>query len=260
MHITPFILWLCSCGLFIIAATLFPRYRLFLLSICAAHIPVFILGIKYIRMQFFGRLFCKPSVKKDTIALTFDDGPDQALTPDILGILKKHSIRATFFVVGYRAEKHPEIVRRCFDEGHTVACHDLTHSMTSNFRTTGPLVSDISKAVTIVKHILGKKPLLYRPPVGLMNPHTLNALKKLGMQCVGWSKSVKDAGNRRLNRVKHIHTLAQPDEVILLHDILPKPEFKDEILNKIEKLCMRIKERNLKAVGVDEMFGIKAYE
>jgi peptidoglycan/xylan/chitin deacetylase (PgdA/CDA1 family) len=221
---------------------------------------VFVLGIKNIRMQFFGRAFCKPSSKTGTIALTFDDGPDPALTPDILGILKTHSIKATFFVIGYRAEKHPEIVRRCFDEGHTIACHDLKHSVFSNFRITRPLVSDISKAVTIIKNIIGKKPLLYRPPVGLMSPHTLKALKKLGMQCVGWSKSVKDAGNRWLNRVKQIHTLAIPDEVILLHDILPKPEYKDEILNQIENLCISINKRNLKTVGLDEMFGIKAYE
>ncbi len=239
---------------------IFPRYRLLLLSLCAAHIPLFVLGIKNIRMQFFGKAFCKPSKKSGTIALTFDDGPDPVLTPDIINILKKHSIKATFFIIGAKAQQYPDIVRHCFEEGHEIACHDLTHSVFSNFRVTKPLVADISEAVHIIHNIIGKKPLLYRPPVGLTNPHLPIALKKLGMHCVGWSKGVKDAGNRRLEMIKKIHTMAKSGEVILIHDILPKPEYKKEILNQIEKLCVNIKKQDLRTVGVEEMFGLNAYE
>lgn len=260
MHITPFIIWSTSLAAFIVASIILPRFRLLLLSLCAAHIPVFILGIKNIGMQFFGRVLCKPSKKDNTIALTFDDGPDPELTPDILDILKKHSVKATFFIIGVRAQKHPVIVKRCFNEGHTIACHDLTHSAFCNFRTTQPMILDISKANKIISLIIGKKPLLYRPPVGLMNPHTLKALKKLRMNCIGWSKKAGDAGNRRLDNVKRIHTLDVPGEVVLLHDCLPKPAFKKEILNQVDKLCRRIKKQKINTVGVEEIFGIDGYE
>ena len=134
------------------------------------------------------------------------------------------------------------------------------HSVFSNFRTTAPLLRDISKAQQIIERIIGKKPLLYRPPAGLMNPHLPKALNKLNMQCIGWSKSAGDAGNRRLSKIYRINTLAGRSEVILLHDVLPNPKYKQEILNQLKKLCSSITDQNLKAIGVDEMFDIQAYE
>ncbi len=224
------------------------------------HIPVFTFGIKNMRFRFFGKTYCSISKRINKIALTFDDGPDPELTPDILAVLKKHDIKATFFVVGVRAEKYPDMVKKCFDEGHTIANHDLSHSIFSNFRTTAPLVHDISKARQIIQTIIGKETLLYRPPVGLMNPHTLKALRKLDMECIGWSRSAGDAGNRRLNKIRHIKSLAGPGQVVMMHDCLPKPQYKTEIINQIEKLCISLKEQDLEAVTVDEMFGLQAYK
>lgn len=232
--------------------------RLYLLI--AAHFPIFAIGIKNMRMQFFGRVYWRMSNKSNNIALTFDDGPDPKLTLDILNTLKKHNIKATFFIIGIKAEQHPDIVKQCFDEGHIIACHDLKHSVFSNFRTTAPLLHDISKAQHIIKRIIGKNCLLYRPPVGLMNPHIPKVLNKLNMHCIGWSKSTVDAGNRRLTKINQIGTLTGPGEVILLHDILPNQEYKQEILNQLDKLCISIKAQKLEAVSIDELFDIQAYE
>lgn len=225
-----------------------------------AHFPLFAIGIKNMRVQFFGKVHCRISSESNKIALTFDDGPDPNLTIDILNILKKYKIKATFFVVGIQAEKYAVILKQCFDAGHIIACHDLKHNIFSNFRTTAPLILDISKAREIISNAIGKKPLLYRPPVGLMNPHTLKTLNKLNMQCIGWSKSVNEAGNRRIDKIKRIKNLTGSGEVILLHDILPIPEYKQEILHQIEELCASIKAQKLEPVGIDELFGIQAYE
>ena len=260
MRITPFIIWLISILLFSLASFFIPFYRKFLYFFIAGHLPVLAAGIKNIRSQFFGKVFFRISKKSNRIALTFDDGPDPNLTPDILNTLKKHNIKATFFVIANQAEQYVDIVKQCFDQGHTIACHDLNHSVFSNFRTTKPLLRDIGKAQHIIERIIGKKPLLYRPPVGLMNPHIPKVLNKLNMHCIGWSKSAKEAGNRRLSKINQINTLAGPGEVILLHDTLHNPEYKQEILNQIEKLCRSIKDQNLKAVSIDELFDIQAYD
>ena len=90
-------------------------------------------------------------------------------------------------------------------------------------------IGNTYKAQTI-KNIIGKKPLLYRPPVGLMNPHVPGVLKKFNMRCIGWSKSAGEAGNRRLAKINKISTLAGAGEVILLHDTLPNPEYKQASL------------------------------
>lgn len=226
----------------------------------AAHFPLFAIGIKNMRLQFFGEVYWRASNKSNKIALSFDDGPDPNLTPDIMSVLKTHNINATFFIIGTRAEQYPGIVKQCFDEGHTIACHDLKHSIFSNFRTTAPLLHDIGHAQHIIERIIGKKPLLYRPPVGLTNPHVPKALRKLNMHCIGWSKSVGDAGNRKLSKIYRINTLASQGDIILLHDILPNPEYKQEILKQLDKLCSSIKSKELVAVSINEMFNIQAYE
>lgn len=260
MRITPFFIWLISIILFFIASISIQAYRYYFYIIIAGHLPILALGIKNIRTQFFGKVSFHATKKPDQIALTFDDGPDPNLTPDILSVLKKHNIKATFFVISNRAERYPGIVKQCFNEGHTIACHDLTHSIFSNFRTAKPFLRDITTSRDIIYKIIEKITLLYRPPVGLMNPHVPHVLNKLNMHCIGWSKSAGDAGNRRLTKINKISTLAGAGEVILLHDTLPNPEYKHEILSQLDKLCVSIKSKKLEAVGIDKIFDIQAYE
>jgi len=260
MRIAPFFIWLISILLFSIASVFLPFYRKFFYILIAGHLPILAAGIRNIRLQFFGKVFIHIKKKSNHIALTFDDGPDPNLTPDILNILKKHTMKATFFIISARAEQYPDMVKQCFNEGHIIACHDLTHSVFSNFRTSEPLLRDLNKSRDIIQSIMGKKPSLYRPPMGLTNPHVPGILKKLNMYCIGWSKSAGDAGNRRLVKINKISTLAGAGEVILLHDTLPNPEYKQEILSQIDKLCTSIKLKKLEPVGIDEMFDIQAYE
>ncbi len=260
MRVTPFFIWLISFALTCCAAVFLPAYRVLLYFLVIAHIPIFASGIIYIRLQFFGKVLYRGVPGSNTIALTFDDGPDPTLTPDILAILQKHAFKATFFVVGINVEKYPAIVKQCFDAGHTIGCHDLSHSIFSNFRITAPLIRDISNAQQKTHSATGHTPLLYRPPVGLMNMHTLKALDKLNMHCIGWSKSVRDFGNRRIKKINHIHSLAGNGEVIILHDILPEPSYKQVILDQINQLCTTIKKRKLKTVTIDEMFHIRPYK
>ncbi len=259
MRVTPFPIWLVSFVVTTLGAVFLPGLRTLLSLVAITHIPVFTFGIKNMRLRFFGKTYCSVSKKVNKIALTFDDGPDPELTPDILAVLKKHDIKATFFVVGVHAEKYPDMVKKCFDEGHTIANHDLSHSIFSNFRITAPLVRDISKARQIIQTIIEKETLLYRPPVGLMNSHTLKALRRLGMFCIGWSRSAGDAGNRRLNKIRQINSLAETGQVVMMHDYLPKPQYKQEIINQIEQLCTSLKEQNIETVTVDELFGLQAY-
>jgi len=257
---TPFFIWKRFLLAIILLFLFFPLYRFHLALLFTGHLGIFIFGVKNIQLQFFGKVYHKAQVQSHKIAITFDDGPDPDLTDDILKILKKHSITATFFVIGIKAKKHPSIVKKCYEAGHIIACHDLNHSVFSNFRITKFLLSDIVESQKIIENIIGKKPLLYRPPVGLMNPHTLKALTYLNMKCIGWSRSVVDAGNRRLKKILQIHDLAKNGEVILLHDALPNSDYKKYILGQLNELCVSIQQKKLEPVTVDTMFSLQAYE
>jgi len=252
-------LWILAFTICFESFLLFPWLRTVFAVAVLLLLGVFVYGVACIRSGFFGKVYFRAFNEDRRIALTFDDGPDPALTPDVLDMLDCFGYKATFFVVGRNAEKYPDIVRRAHDAGHIVACHDLTHKNTSNFRMTDSAARDIGEAASIIEKIIGKKPLLYRPPAGLLNPHIIKALKRLGMSCIGWSERVRDSGNRRKNRIFLLYKMAKPGSVILLHDCLPVPDNKPVFLEQLEKLFISIREKGLNPVGLDEMFSIRAY-
>jgi len=259
MHLRLFHLWLVSLPLCLATAAAYALPAIAYAVILCAHFAVFIWGVFDIKLRFFCPALIRG--KRDTmqVAVTFDDGPNPALTPAVLDILKHYGIPATFFVIGEKARAYPDIIRRMDTEGHTVGCHDLNHGLRSNFRLCRTLIRDIGTACATIEGIIGKRPLLYRPPVGLTNPHTFKALRTLGLHCIGWSRSAGDAGNRRTRGIEKISKLAGPGEVLLLHDSLPKPDLKETILGRIENLCADIKARNLQPVTVNMLFGIETY-
>lgn len=226
----------------------------------AAHLPVLTWGIVSLGSGFFGKALIRAPKNCTKIALTFDDGPDQRLTPDILELLAEFNIQATFFVIAQKVTANQNLTRAISDAGHTVACHDLHHHWSSNFRGRKALANDISHSLSIVGDCIGCQPRLYRPPVGLTNPHTFAVLETLGLTCVGWSHAPRDRGNRSRAGIARIAALAGPGRVVLLHDSLPKPEFKDNCIGSLRNLCEAVATAGLGAVTVDTLFGIKPYE
>ncbi len=210
------------------------------------------------RRSFFGpihRHLADPS----RLALTFDDGPDPALTPDVLDMLDRYGFRATFFLVARRAERHPELVRQILSRGHQIGCHDLDHSNLSNFRLTAGFRRDLGEAQALLTGIAGRAPSLYRPPVGLTNPHLFPVLRELGMHCVLWSRSAWDAGNRNSAHIRRLETLPEGGAIILLHDALPRPELKTEVLEHLGLLFGEIRRRKLLPGRLDELLGIPTW-
>jgi hypothetical protein len=93
-----------------------------------------------------------------------------------------------------------------------------------------------------------------------MNPHIPGVLRQLDMRCIGWNKSVGDAGNRRQEKFSKLPKLAQPGNIILLHDCLPKPELKKEFLENLENLFRAIKEKGLQPVSIGKLLNVSEYQ
>ena len=98
-----------------------------------------------------------------TLALTFDDGPDPAYTPEILDILKEKNVKATFFIIGANAEAHPGLVQRILDEGHEIGNHTFTHP---NLAETSPEADKLEFNATqrLFEALTGRRMVLFRPP------------------------------------------------------------------------------------------------
>lgn len=157
---------------------------------------------------------CRPCV-----ALTFDDGPDPVTTPRVLDVLQQKQVRATFFVVGKRAEQHPELVRRALAEGHLVENHSWSHSPLFCFLTPGRLRAEIEKCAETLQRISGRRPRYFRSPVGLRHALLRPYLRRAGLEYISWKIKSYDTLNvksgtlagRILNKVKS-------GDIVLLHD------------------------------------------
>jgi len=157
-----------------------------------------------------------------SLALTFDDGPDPVDTPKLLDILRDKHVKATFFVVGKRADQYPEIVRRAWAEGHLIANHTWSHRNLFFFLTPSRLLSEIYRGGESVRRICGFRPRLFRSPVGLRHPLLRPYLKDAGLEYVSWTIRTRDTLSRNSHVLaQRILKQAASGDIILLHDHLP---------------------------------------
>ena len=129
------------------------------------------------------------------VFLTFDDGPSDKVTPKILDVLKEEKVKATFFIVGKSAETRKNIVKREFDEGHTVAVHSYSHKYSEIYSSPENLVEDIDKCNAVIKQVTGKPSSVYRFPGGSygLSQKLITAVIAHGMRYVDWNASTRDA-------------------------------------------------------------------
>ena len=115
-----------------------------------------------------------------TVALTFDDGPSPVYTSQVLAILKKYHVKATFFVMGWSAKKHPELIRQMIAEGHSVGSHTNSHKKL----TTMPIDKlryEISMPKAAIKAAIGRSPVCLRPPYGIGNKRVAAVINEYDM-------------------------------------------------------------------------------
>ena len=137
-------------------------------------------GSASVRASWYLRMRCRARRAGRRVALTFDDGPDPQRTPAVLDLLARQGVRATFFVVGARAEAHPELVRRMATEGHVVGNHSYTHSWRFPLRSLGRTMEELCRTGEVLHRITGRQPRLFRPPFGVTNPTIAQAVRRLG--------------------------------------------------------------------------------
>jgi peptidoglycan-N-acetylglucosamine deacetylase len=157
-----------------------------------------------------------------SVALTFDDGPDPVDTPKLLDLLREKDVRATFFVVGQRADRYPDIVRRAWAEGHLIANHTWSHESLFCFLSPRRLRTEIERGTESVRRSCGFRPRFFRSPVGLRHPLLEPYLKHAGLEYVSWTIRTRDTLTANSSVLaQRILNKAASGDIILLHDHLP---------------------------------------
>ena len=194
---------------------------------------------------------------RNEIALTIDDGPDPIITPQVLNILDEHGVKVTFFCIGEKAARYPELCRQIVQRGHTIENHSQGHPL--YFSLLGPkgFTREIQAAQNTLSAITEQTPVFFRAPAGLRNPFLAPVLIKLGLTLVSWSARGFDT---RVNDPKKISRRLLDDlragAILLLHDAnAAMTENKTPvILEVLPDLLAHIKTTPLRLVTLHQAF------
>ncbi|MBS3908626.1 MAG: polysaccharide deacetylase family protein [Actinobacteria bacterium] len=156
---------------------------------------------------------------EDIVAITFDDGPNPAYTPQLLDILKEKGVKATFFVVGLHVKKYPDIARRIVAEGHDIGNHTYTHKDLVP-ATRRMVLAQTHKTEQAIKRVTGRTTKLFRPPRGIYS----GAVRRLlvddeGYRLILWSVSSIDwRQTSPLKILRRVLCHTRPGSILLFHD------------------------------------------
>jgi peptidoglycan/xylan/chitin deacetylase (PgdA/CDA1 family) len=142
-------------------------------------------GAAYPRSQIFGRTICRTNSPRK-LAITFDDGPNPAITPKLLDLLDRYQACATFFVIGRFARECPDLVRETLARGHIIGNHTESHP--NLFRRSPTRIRiELRLCHDAISNAVGAPPKWFRPPFGLRNPWVIPAARELGYRTAMWT-------------------------------------------------------------------------
>lgn len=184
------------------------------------------------------------------VALTFDDGPDPTVTPRVLERLAEHGARASFFLIGRRAARHPELVAEIVRRGHRVENHSYSHAYTFAFFGPRAQGREIDRAQELLARLAGRRPTYFRAPAGIRNLWLDLVLAQRGLRLASWTRRGYDAVDGEPRRVirRLVKNLGAGD-VLLLHDGSAARDSggRPAVLEALPRLLDALAEKGLKA-------------
>ncbi|WP_058304318.1 polysaccharide deacetylase family protein [Gorillibacterium timonense] len=214
------------------------------------------LSLAELRAKYPRLFYLRGNPGKRQIALTFDDAPDPRFTPQILDILKAQDVKATFFIVGYRAERHPELVRRMIREGHAVGGHSYDHPdfsrlSDSRFR------DQVLRTNAILTKLAGYTPNLVRPPYGEIKESQLIWLGQHGFYAINWSSDSLDWRNLKAGQVyANVMKSVGPGVIVLQHAGGGRGERLQGTIQALPQIIRELKARSYRLVTVPELLNL----
>jgi peptidoglycan/xylan/chitin deacetylase (PgdA/CDA1 family) len=175
-------------------------------------------GVLERRSPIFGRVFWKGKSGHNLVALTFDDGPNEPFTSQILDILKMRRVKATFFVTGVGCRRFPGVLQRLAEDGHEIGNHTFTHEVLP-LKPPSRIEEELRKTSDIIEKHSGKRATLFRAPHGWRNPWTNAIARKCGCVPIAWTLGVWDTDRPGAEAIVSRTLKGVRDGcVILLHD------------------------------------------
>lgn len=258
-------LWVLSIGglaLAVRAVLMGPIPLWVALSALAGYVAYCVVGALVPRLEMFADVVWRGDATSGGVALTFDDGPSPLTTPRVLELLARADARATFFVLGEKAARHPAVLKALIDGGHTVGVHGYAHDRLYAFKSPRAVEEDIRRACDAVTRETGRRVRWFRPPVGQVSPRTAEGARRLGVDIVGWSVRGFD-GLRRADPARvaaRIERGLEPGAIVLLHDASERDDFTPASLEALPRILERIREKGLRVVPLETLLSSPEHE
>ena len=219
------------------------------------YLVVMIYGSFYIGSNFYLKPIRSGKTEEKKIALTFDDGPDETITPVIIETLGNYNIKAAFFCVGKKIASNPEILKSLDEQGHLIGNHTCSHSVWFDFYSAKRMMIELQETEQIIQQTINRKVRFFRPPYGVTNPSLAKAVKRCNYTTIGWNIRSLDTPKRKKTKriVSRVIRKMKPGSIILLHDKHPN------IGTVLEKLIEHVHETGYEIVRLDELIKEKAY-
>lgn len=194
-----------------------------------------------------------------TLALTFDDGPVYPFTAQILDILDRHGVKASFFCIGENVQRHPELAREIVRRGHTLGNHTQTHA-TLMLAGTRTVAREVDEAQATIRDGCGMEPAFFRCPKGYKSPIVARVLRRRRLRLAGYGYPIWDVQNPPPEElVARVLERAKPGDIIVMHDGHPanKAGRRDSLVAALPQIIDGLLAKDLHPVSLDQAFPSK---
>lgn len=212
-------------------------------------------GVLSPRLEMYAPIVSHGPAGSARVALTFDDGPHPVSTRRVLEALAPTHHRATFFVLGEKVRRHPDVVREIHAGGHTIGVHGDWHDRLHSFRRPRLVCEEILRAEDAVEAAAGVRPRFFRPPLGHTSVNTVRGVRRAGATLVGWSLRTYD-GIRSCSPeavLKRVDRGLTDGSIVLLHDAAERDDFEPASVRALPRLIEILDGRRLTSVGLDTL-------
>lgn len=233
------------------------RWPYALALIIAAHLALIGAGL-WPRSRWLGPNLSRlpaAAVARGEVVLSFDDGPDPAVTPRVQVLLDQAGVKASFFCVGDRAAAAPDCVQALVRSGHDVENHSDRHSNFFAFSGYGAFRAELMRAQARLQHLSGRAPRFFRAPMGFRNPLLAPVLAVLGLQYVSWTRRGFDAVDGDAEAVfRRLTRNLGAGDILLLHDghAARTADGEPVVLAVLPRLLSLLRSRGLRPVSLTQ--------
>jgi peptidoglycan/xylan/chitin deacetylase (PgdA/CDA1 family) len=237
-----------------------------MLLIALVIIAVLLVVAYWLFMSPFSNFIWKIPFKGEThdklVALTFDDGPNEPYTTEILDFLNSKKIKATFFEVGKNIEKFPGTTKKIYAAGHVIANHSLSHEFHRYFLEPS-FKNEIESTQAIIKNTIGKSPALYRSPWLWRQPILLNTLKKNSLHPISgvFCNPIEVLQPNGQQIAKTALAKIKPGAIIIFHDGFDsRGGNRSQTVKAVKLTVEELLKNGYKFVTVDKLLGLAPYQ